>query len=214
MQNNYFKNSPDLQLALENLGRIADRFTEHEEDALDVCADPEWEKGVRITLGQCRAARAALAANLNGISPTNDAFVAWFNAEKQRRDAIAMYAVAYREAVAASTWFKFKSVDVEKATAKTAELAEAAARQSFFESMEDAPPLLLQTPSESSVRASFEAWALQSGWRPNIVAERNGEGYAEPFLTDYWGCWKDCVAQLMGGGAESMPSDPQEGNAA
>lgn len=46
------------------------------------------------------------------------------------------------------------------------------------------------------LRASFEAWAFRSGWEPKIIAIRDGDGYSEPYLTDYWGCWKDCAAAI------------------
>jgi hypothetical protein len=47
---------------------------------------------------------------------------------------------------------------------------------------------------QADERALFEAWALRSGWEAKIIAIRDGDGYAEPFLTDYWGCWKDARA--------------------
>jgi len=54
-------------------------------------------------------------------------------------------------------------------------------------------------------RATFEAWALKSGWKAEIIAKRDGDGYAEPYLTDYWGCWKDARRSMPAAVAEELP---------
>jgi hypothetical protein len=51
----------ELIAALEPLRKVADEYSDREDDAHQIFIDEISERRVRITLGQCRAARAAIA---------------------------------------------------------------------------------------------------------------------------------------------------------